>query len=77
MVNAEKSRWKPPIPLLIIDALGLALLALGLLMHFSPDAAVSQVLPPGVRLPLLIIGGVLFAVGWGGILLSLLGRYRN
>jgi hypothetical protein len=77
MQKTEKSAWKPPIPLLALDFLGVALLCLGLLMQFAPESAVSQTLPPTLRVPLLIVGGALFVIGWVGLILSLLNHRRG
>ncbi len=69
--------WKPPLWLLALDIGGFLLLGLGLVMYYLPQAAVSQALPATLRLPLLIIGGCMFAAGWGGMLLSLLTHRRS
>jgi uncharacterized membrane protein YqgA involved in biofilm formation len=63
--------------LLALDIGGFLLLGLGLMMCYLPEAAVSQALPATLRLPLLIIGGCLFATGWGGMVLSLLTHRRG
>jgi hypothetical protein len=72
-----QTRWKPPILLLALDIGGLLLLGLGLLIHYAPGMALSQVLPASMRLPLLILGGGMFAAGWAGMLLSLLAHRRR
>ncbi|MFZ2752862.1 MAG: hypothetical protein WAZ48_05390 [Lysobacteraceae bacterium] len=72
-----KNPWKPPMWLLALDIGGFLLLGLGLAMHYLPGTAVSQALPATLRLPLLIIGGGMFAAGWGGMLLSLLVHRRS
>jgi hypothetical protein len=77
MAKAGKSSWKPPIQMLFLDVFGVTLLVLGLLMHYAPDAAVSQALPASLRLPLLVVGGAMFAAGWAGMLLSLLEHHRK
>lgn len=76
-MHPAKTAWKPPIGLLLLDVLGVALLAVGLVMQFAPDAALAQALPPTVRLPLLIIGGGMAAVGWAGMVISLLAHRRR
>ncbi len=72
-----KIPWKPPIWLLALDIGGFLLLGLGLVLHYVPGTALSQALPDTLRLPLLIIGGCMFAAGWGGMLLSLLTHRRS
>lgn len=76
-MHPAKTAWKPPIGLLMLDVLGVALLAVGLVMQFAPDAALAQALPPTVRLPLLIIGGGMAALGWTGMVISLLAHRRR
>lgn len=76
-MHPAKTAWKPPIGLLLLDVLGVALLAVGLVMQFAPDVALAQALPPTVRLPLLIIGGGMAAVGWAGMVISLLAHRRR
>lgn len=76
-MHPAKTAWKPPIGLLVLDVLGVALLAVGLVMQFAPDTALAQALPPTVRLPLLIIGGGMAAVGWAGMVISLLTHRRR
>lgn len=76
-MHPAKTAWKPPIGLLALDVLGVALLAVGLVMQFAPDAALAQALPPTARLPLLIIGGGMAAVGWAGMVISLLAHRRR
>jgi glycerol uptake facilitator-like aquaporin len=76
MAKTGKSSWKPPIQLLFLDLFGIALLVLGLMMHYAPDSALSQALPASLRLPLLVVGGGMFAAGWAGMLLSLLEHRR-
>jgi hypothetical protein len=71
------TRWKPSMQLLALDIGGLLLLGLGLVMHYAPETGVSQALPATMRLPLLMIGGGMFVVGWGGMVLSLLTHRRN
>ena len=77
MAKAGKSPWKPAITLLFLDIFGVALLVLGLMMHYAPDATLSQALPASLRLPLLVVGGSMFAAGWAGMLLSLLEHSRK
>lgn len=72
-----KTPWKPPLGLLALDVLGVVLLAIGLAMHFAPDAALAQALPGTLRLPLLIIGGAMAALGWAGMVASLLAHRRR
>jgi hypothetical protein len=72
-----KTPWKPPLGLLALDVLGVILLAMGLVMHFAPDAALAQALPGTLRLPLLIIGAGMAALGWAGIVASLLAHRRR
>jgi hypothetical protein len=72
-----KTPWKPPLGLLLLDVLGVVLLAIGLVMHFAPDAALAQALPGTLRLPLLIIGGAMAALGWAGMVASLLAHRRR
>jgi hypothetical protein len=72
-----KAPWKPSLGLLVLDVLGVVLLAMGLVMHFAPDAALAQALPATLRLPLLIIGGGMAALGWAGMMASLLAHRRR
>jgi hypothetical protein len=73
----NKTPWKPPLGLLALDVFGVVLLATGLAMQFAPDAALVQALPGTLRLPLLIIGGAMAALGWAGMLASLLAHRRR
>ncbi|MCX7043047.1 MAG: hypothetical protein NT117_10370 [Gammaproteobacteria bacterium] len=72
-----KTPWKPPMWLLALDFIGLGLLGLGLAMHFAPDSAVAQALPATLRLPLLALGGGLFAFCWSCLVMSLLDHRRH
>ncbi|MFZ5638774.1 MAG: hypothetical protein ACOY82_19550 [Pseudomonadota bacterium] len=72
----RKTPWKPPLGLLALDVFGIVLLAVGLLMHFSPEAALVRGLPPTFRLPLLIVGGTMAAAGWLGLVASVLAHRR-
>lgn len=72
-----KTPWKPPLWLLALDIGGFLLLGLGLVLHYVPGTALSQALPGTLRLPLLIIGGCMFAAGWSGMLFSLLAHRRS
>lgn len=74
---ASKTPWKPPIGLLAMDVIGVGVLALGLLMQFAPDSPVAQALPPTLRLPLLVVGGAMAAMGWIGLVVSLLSHRRQ
>jgi hypothetical protein len=72
-----KPPWKPPMWLFALDVIGLLLLGLGLAMQFAPETALSQALPAALRLPLLAVGGVLFALCWAGLAMSLLDHRRG
>jgi hypothetical protein len=72
-----KPRWKPPIWLLLLDGIGILLLMLGLLMQFSPDSGVALVLTPAAKLPLLVIGGGVFAFSWFALVRSFLSAHRG
>ena len=72
-----KTPWKPPMWLFALDAVGLLLLVLGLMMQFAPDSGLAQALPPSFRLPLLVAGGGLFALCWAGLAMSLLEHRRG
>ncbi len=72
-----KTPWKPPLWLFALDAIGLLLLGLGLLMQFAPDSSVALSLPASFRLPFLAVGGVFFAFGWVGLAMSLLTHHRS
>ena len=69
--------WRPPLWLLALDAIGLLLLWLGLLMQLAPDSTLAQALPAGVRLPLLGVGGGLFVLCWVGLAMSMLEHRRG
>lgn len=74
---SRKTPWKPPVGLLAMDLLGVALLALGLAMQFAPESPLARALPPTLRLPLLIVGGAAAAMGWAGLVASLLAHRRR
>jgi hypothetical protein len=74
---SAKTPWKPPLGLLALDVLGFGLLSIGLVMQFAPETSLAQTLPGTLRLPLLIIGGGMAAVGWVGMLNSLLAYRRR
>ncbi len=76
-MQVSKTPWKPPVGLLAMDVIGVAALALGLLMQFAPDSAVAQALPPTLRLPLIVVGGAVAAMGWIGLVVSLLSHRRR
>lgn len=76
-MHPVKTAWKPPIGLLVLDVLGVGLLAVGLVMQFAPDASLAQALPATLRLPLLIVGGGMAALGWTGMVVSLLAHRRR
>lgn len=59
----QKKPWIPPYWLVGVDPVALILLGLGLHMQYSAGSALSEALPPVLKLPLLIFGGVLFLVG--------------
>jgi hypothetical protein len=69
-------RWKPLIWLLLLDGFSVLLLILGLFMQFSPDSGVAQALPPAAKLPLLVIGGGIFAVCWFALTRSVIAAHR-
>ena len=73
----HRARWKPALWLIALDAVGLSLLALGLVMQFAPGSALGQALPPSLRLPLLILGGSLFAICWMVLAMSIIGHRRS
>lgn len=70
-------RWKPPVALLAMDIVGVALLAFGLLLQFEPGVSAALSLPAGARVPLLVVGGAMMAVGWIGLVRSLLAHRRR
>ena len=64
--------WKPPLWVLMVDALGMIALAVGLMMQFAPESAPAQALPAALRLPLLVFGGVTFLLAWYAMLRMIL-----
>jgi len=48
--------WRPPFWLLFLDLAGIACVALGLNLHYAPDAPLIPGLPAAMKLPLLAIG---------------------
>ena len=76
-VPLKAAPWTPPLWLLALDAIGLLLLGLGLLMQLAPHSALAQALPAGVRLPLLGVGGGLFVLCWVGLAMSMLEHRRG
>ena len=76
-MQVSKTPWKLPVGLLAMDVIGVAALALGLLTQFAPDLAVAQALPPTLRLPLIVVGGAVAAMGWIGLVVSLLSHRRR
>jgi hypothetical protein len=72
-----KTPWKPPMWLFALDAIGLLLLGLGLVMQFAPDSEVAQSFPASYRLPMLTVGGGLLAFCWAGLAMSLLDHRRG
>ncbi len=70
-------RWKPPVWLLVADTISLALLVLGLLMQFAPDASIAKAMPPEAKLPLLVVGGIGFALCWVALAMSVIGAQRS
>lgn len=69
--------WKPPLWALALDILGVLVLALGLLMQFSPASAVAEALPATLRVPLLALGGVMVLGGWAGLAMSMIAHHRR
>jgi hypothetical protein len=76
-VRSAKPRWKPPVWLLVLDGIGILLMTFGLLMQFMPDSGVAQLLPPAAKLPLLVIGGGVFAFSWFALIRSVLSAQRR
>ncbi len=72
-----RTPWKPPMWLIALDFVGLALLGLGLAMQFAPDSAVARALPATLRLPLLAVGGGLFLCSWAALALSIIDYRRG
>ena len=72
-----RTPWKPPVWLLALDAIGLLMLGLGLTMQFAPDSAVAHSMPASFRLPLLTVGGGLFAFCWAALAMSILDHHRS
>ncbi|MCY7313723.1 MAG: hypothetical protein LH491_08900 [Pseudoxanthomonas sp.] len=59
----QPTPWKPPLWLLSLDLLGVLFLAAGLLLHFAPDTGLAAVFPPLLKLPLIVLGGVMLLAG--------------
>lgn len=74
---AKQAAVKLPPWAIALDTLGLLLLVPGLLMQFAPGSAVAQALPPGARLPLLVLGGTMFLCGWAGLATAIVARRRG
>ncbi len=72
-----KPPWKPPMWLIALDFVGLALLGMGLAMQFAPGSAVAQALPATFRLPLLAVGGGLFVCCWAALAMSIIDHNRG
>lgn len=75
--DPEAQRWKPPVAFLAMDIAGVALLAFGLILQFEPEASRALSLPASARVPLLVVGGAMMAVGWIGLVRSLLAYRRR
>ncbi len=58
----SRTPWKPPIWLIAADLAGFVALVLGLAMQFEPDGPIAAHLPPTLRLPLLLGGGLVVAI---------------
>lgn len=54
--------WKPPVWLIGLDTIAVALLGLGLWMRFDPEGPLARSLPESGRLAVLVVGGGLFTV---------------
>lgn len=71
-----RSPWKPPYWLLALDFAGIALLGLGLHAHYAPGAAVLATAVAPLRLPLMVVGGLMLAAGTVLVMVLLLQRMR-
>ncbi len=61
-MNRPTTPWKPPIGLIALDMVGLAVLAAGLMLHFAPDdGPLAGLLPASAALPLMVVGGGVMA----------------
>ncbi len=59
------------------DIIGILLLVLGLAMQFAPDTGLAHALPAIAKLPLLMVGGGLFAACQAALTLSILKHHRS
>ena len=68
--------WRPPFWLILLDLAGMACLALGLNLHYAPEAPLIPGLPAAIKLPLLAIG-VLVLVFAAAVAVRSILAYRN
>lgn len=69
--------WKPPVWLIGLDVIAMALLGLGLWMRFDPEGPLARSLPESARLAVLVVGGGLFAACWALLVGSVLDHQRR
>ncbi|MCL1634343.1 hypothetical protein M2650_06805 [Luteimonas sp. SX5] len=55
--------WRPPFWLIFLDLIGMVSLALGLNLHYAPQAPLIPGLPAAIKVPLLVFGGAIIAMG--------------
>lgn len=77
-MNRPSTPWKPPIGLVLLDGVGLILLAAGLTLHFAPTTGpLTGLLPPSAALPLMVVGGGVVATAMLLLVRSILGARRG
>ncbi len=69
--------WRPPFWLILLDLAGMAGLALGLNLQYAPEAPLIPGLPAAIKMPLLVIGGVLLLLGSGIAVRSAIAHRRS
>lgn len=61
-MNRPSTPWKLPMGLILLDVVGLVVLAAGLMLHFAPDdGPLAGLLPASAALPLIVVGGGVMA----------------
>jgi hypothetical protein len=72
-----RTRWKPPVWLIVVDALGLLALGSGLFIHYNPHSALATGPAAALKWPLIVAAVPLLLVGWVSALRLALAHRRG